>query len=451
MYTEAKFVETSNENLRRPLKTRVLTETKFEAQNAPPANSLFQPSTTEGLDEIIKSIGEGLDTTFSPVLLSSTVSTSVEPSQSELSSSEFSKVENDISRTQPETTTPITSRTTRRSNGRSRSSNTVSSPTVASRVRSRTRATRKPEEPSAGPTAGRTVHRGSRRRTDPAPVESRTRAPHVIQTAETVEVPTRSRNGRRIPVGRREEVTIPEKVTLDLPQSRRLGSRKSVETTTIRSRTRSRSRDIPPVIDEQKLEVLPLFERESKTVRPSRNVVSRRRNINSAEAVETSATENDIKVAPKPPKESVVIETRTESTIKRRKPVSKATSRSRKSPTSKATVQTTKPTTQTPKPTTQSPKPVIKQSVIAEVSEVTSKRTLTRHTKIPSRSKTETPKFVQRGTKKSEVNLVNVGKKSSITSSEEEIDDSDNYPEQFKALLQAKKQKKVSIVWVIIV
>ncbi|XP_044255740.1 mucin-2-like isoform X6 [Tribolium madens] len=439
LYTEAKFHETP-ESLRRPTKSRVLTETKYEAQNAPTSNALFQPSTTENLDEIIKSIGEGLDTTSSSVSLSSTLPSSLESLSSEITASEITKPDNDISRTQPETTTPITSRTTRRSNGRARSN--TASPTVASRVRSRTRATRRPEEPSSTPTAGRTVHRGARRRNEPSSVESRTRGPSVIQTAETVETPTRSRNGRRTPgtaARRNEEVTVPEKVTLDLPQSRRLGSRKSVETTTFRSRTRTRSRDIPPIIDEQKLEVLPLFERESKTVKPLRN--SRRRNINSAEEVETSATENDIKIAPKPPKESVVVATRTESTIKRRKIISKV---SRRSSTSKPTVQTSKPTVQTPKPTIATRKPVVKESVISEVSEVTSKRTVSRQNKL-ARAKTETPKFVQRGTKKSEIKLTNVVKnKSSVTSSEEEIDDSDNYPEQFKALLQAKKQKKES-------
>ncbi|KYB28058.1 hypothetical protein TcasGA2_TC007231 [Tribolium castaneum] len=440
LYTEAKFHETSE---RRPVKSRVLTETKFEAQNAPSSNALFQPSTTENLDEIIKSIGDVLDTTSSSVPLSSTLSSSSLESLSSELTSEVTKIDNDISRTQPETTTPITSRTTRRSNGRSRS-NVAASPTVASRVRSRTRATRRPEEPSPAPTAGRTVHRGARRRNEPPSVESRTRGPPVIQAAETVEAPTRSRNGRRTPgtaARRNEEVTVPEKVTLDLPQSRRLGSRKSVETTTFRSRSRTRSRDIPPIIDEQKLEVLPLFERESKTVRPLRSGNSRRRNINSAEEVETSATENDIKVGPKPPKETVVVETRTESTIKRRKIISKVSRRS--TTTSKPTVQTSKTTVQTPKSTIVTRKPVVKESVISEVSEVTSKRTVSRQNKA-ARTKTESPKFVQRGTKKSEINLTNVKSKSSVTSSEEEIDDSDNYPEQFKALLQAKKQKKES-------
>ncbi|XP_064214954.1 mucin-2 isoform X8 [Tribolium castaneum] len=440
LYTEAKFHETSE---RRPVKSRVLTETKFEAQNAPSSNALFQPSTTENLDEIIKSIGDVLDTTSSSVPLSSTLSSSSLESLSSELTSEVTKIDNDISRTQPETTTPITSRTTRRSNGRSRS-NVAASPTVASRVRSRTRATRRPEEPSPAPTAGRTVHRGARRRNEPPSVESRTRGPPVIQAAETMEAPTRSRNGRRTPgtaARKNEEVTVPEKVTLDLPQSRRLGSRKSVETTTFRSRSRTRSRDIPPIIDEQKLEVLPLFERESKTVRPLRSGNSRRRNINSAEEVETSATENDIKVGPKPPKETVVVETRTESTIKRRKIISKVSRRS--TTTSKPTVQTSKTTVQTPKSTIVTRKPVVKESVISEVSEVTSKRTVSRQNKA-ARTKTESPKFVQRGTKKSEINLTNVKSKSSVTSSEEEIDDSDNYPEQFKALLQAKKQKKES-------
>ncbi|XP_068907729.1 mucin-2-like isoform X5 [Tenebrio molitor] len=433
--------DTPIEPFRKSGKSRVLTENKFEAHNAPSSNALFQSATTESLDEALKSVDTGVvDTTSSSEPSSSTVSTNLESSASELTSGEISKIDNEISRSQPETTTPITSRTTRRSNGRSRShGGAAPSPTVASRARSRSRATRKPEEQSiATPAPSRPVHRGSRRRADSTGAEARTRGPSVIGAAETVELPSRSRTGRKIPGGtRRSEEKAPEKITIDLPQPRRSNGRKSVEVTTGRSRLRSRSREVPPVIDEQKLEVLPLFERETKTVRPVRKLVSRRRNLNSAEEVETSATENDVKVAPKPPRQSVVVETRTESSVKRRK-TNKLVTQGTK-PTVKSTIKsTTKPAVK------KSVKPVIKESVVSEVTEVTSKRTVTRKKLLP-RTNFESPGFTSRGVKKSEVNLTAVKKnKSGLTSSEEEIDDSDNYPEQFKALLQAKKQKKES-------
>lgn len=95
----------------------------------------------------------------------------------------------------------------------------------------------------------------------------------------------------------------------------------------------------------------------------------------------------------------------------------------------------------------------MKESVIAEVNEVTSKRTVIRRKSIglknviSAKIKEDKPKAPvgqvvtsSRGVKKSEVNLAEV-KKASENS--EEIDDSDNYPEPFKALIQAKKNKKV--------
>lgn len=96
--------------------------------------------------------------------------------------------------------------------------------------------------------------------------------------------------------------------------------------------------------------------------------------------------------------------------------------------------------------------PIVKESVIAEVSEVTSKRTVTRRKNlglknlISAKIKTEKPKVTvsqavtsSRGKKKSEV----LGEMKKSGENSEEVDESDNYPEPFKALIQAKKNKKV--------
>lgn len=56
-----------------------------------------------------------------------------------------------------------------------------------------------------------------------------------------------------------------------------------------------------------------------------------------------------------------------------------------------------------------------------------------------------------RGTKKSAIKLSDLKNKSGKLGSEEEIDDSDNYPEPFKALIQAKKEKVVHQVRCLII
>ncbi|CAG9863909.1 unnamed protein product [Phyllotreta striolata] len=75
-------------------------------------------------------------------------------------------------------------------------------------------------------------------------------------------------------------------------------------------------------------------------------------------------------------------------------------------------------------------KPQIRESVVSEVNEVTSRR------KVP-RKKIIKQKVApgSRGTKKSEVKLEK-------KQSSEEIDETDNYPEEFKALIKAKKEHK---------
>lgn len=391
---------------------------------------MHHASTTENLEEVIKSIGgsDFLDVTSAPSHFA--VSSSQAPikevsTETVISSTEIPRIENEIVKSLPvpSTTPKLVEQSrreplNRRTNGRNRSNtrNEDTSTTSRSRSRSRERPTRKPEEPQVSSSTPRNSSRGSRRRTETSTISSRTKGPSVL--SDDQELPSRSRTGRRIPNNSRknEESNKPEKITINLetfvtqkPNSNKRTTSTTQTTTTRSSRNRSRSRfrDVPPVIDEQKLEVLPLFEAEVKTVRPIRKMVkvlTRRKNFNSAEdPVETSATEN-VQVTKKPEvvvttpvakKESVVVETRTESSYRR------------------------------------VTRPKLKKDPVNSG----------RYTK---RVKVDAPKVsvsevVSRGKKKNEL------KKSGLTSSEEEIDVSDNYPEHFKALLQAKKHKEVSI------
>lgn len=216
-----------------------------------------------------------------------------------------------------------------------------------------------------------------------------------------------------------------------------------------RNANAARSRELPQIIDEQKLEVLPLFESEPKTVRPStrsrvkertlrtvegttkptKKVVRSRgkaRNSVSAEDVFlTSATETDLKFtkpndSPSVISVSVNVETRTESSSSfKRRPVNK--------------------------------KPQIKESVVSQITEITSKQTIPRRKNsnqnlISARSKVDSQKnrikekiIASRGNKKSEIRLNEI--KRSKGDGSDEIDESDNYPEPFKALINAKKSQ----------
>ncbi|XP_049825524.1 mucin-17 isoform X7 [Aethina tumida] len=480
-YEVSEIVEESPiDSFKRQSKPRVLTESRFEARNAP-KKPLFEPapSTPEPtVDELLKSFGSNLETTIPDISIttikqdldSTSEDSEIASANNVLPSTEPSKQDNEIKKENskaPETTTKTEQRRpqNRRVNvvarGRATPIQTEVS-TQASRTRGRTRPTRKPEVTSASTTTASTraaLRTGRRRSEIPEPIKSR--GPSVLLAEETREAPSRSRTGRRI--NNRVEEKSPEKITIDLnaapvtnsnsrsrfsgkptarsetsTPSRRAGSRFPSRTATteasrsttsalpvtkgtthvrkaLRSRTRVTTTTLsPPVFDEQKLEVLPLFETEAKTVLPAKT----KRNFSGEEM---SATETDNKFTAKPND----IQSRV--TVSHRVETRKQTYFKRK---------VTK-------------RPLVKETVVAEVTEVTSRSTARkRNNEIPveikGRIKVDDPKVsvsssISRGRKKSSAR-----NKSDLTSSEEDIEDGDNYPKEFKALIQAKKNKKES-------
>lgn len=466
-----------------------------------PADDTGVPETSSAPPETTNDIGgsgEISDTTFKTNLLD----ISSETSKSNEITREFTKTQ---AITTPKPTEGRRSQNgARRSNVRARTSSVEVSediPSQTPRTRTRTRPTRRPEDTSTQASqtvTSRASQRASRRRPESAQLAESSRKGPSVFVAEETQTVSRLRPGKKhyscrmsstdymIILGKRSgSLASPEKVILDIPSGRtkdasrkrtatpattttarseedpkkrpssRFPSRNFVSSTTPSSRARARSKDViptvneftvptvstkgrfrardfPPIIDEQKLEVLPLFEAEPKTVAPvvKPRSRSRTRSINhSHETIQMSATENDLKFTPKANEiprfsvsrtQTVNVETRTETSVKR-KPVTRA--------------------------------PIVKESVIAEVNEVTSKRTVTRRKNvglkniISAKIKTDKPKVSvsqvvtsSRGKKKSEVNLTEVKKSGG---SSEEIDEADNYPEPFKALIQAKKNKKV--------
>ncbi|KAJ8919541.1 hypothetical protein NQ315_002162, partial [Exocentrus adspersus] len=490
--------ESPIDSFRRQSKPRVLTETHFESVHAPkrklidpvqavteaPVEDLVRPA--ESNTEVPETSSAQTDATNDLTAVDDVADTTFKTNSLDVSSeiSRTNEITKEFTKTQPITTPrPTESRRgqngARRSNIRSRTSSvdeTATQTAARSRSRSVTRPTRRPEETAtqaqAQAAVPRATQRGSRRRPEsstPLAEAASRKGPSVFVAEETQEI-SRVRPGRRIGPS-----AAPERITLDLPgrdvtrkrtsipaaattsrngddprkrnssrfQSRNLesssgrsGSRSRSrnvipsidEYSTASSKGRFRARDFPPIIDEQKLEVLPLFETEPKTVAPvaKPRSGSRARTINhSQETIQTSATENDVNFTPKANEtptfsvsRTVNVETRTETSTKR-KPVTR--------------------------------RPVVKESVIAEVSEVTSKRTVTRRlkTKVKAGPKGSSGQNVNRGKKKSEVGLVDAKKSEG---SSEEIDESDNYPEPFKALIQAKKgNKKVMVLILLLV
>lgn len=349
----------------------------------------------------------------------------------------------------------------RRNNIRSRVNNnlqenlTVHRASASARVRTRTRAPKHIDSVANSVTPKNLERSFSRRR----PAVS-TDAPLVDFGTEVIQTEPRFKTYRKL------EVPInSEKTTVDIassratrrkfvgqvspstpkavePQGRRSNFRSKTETiATFPSRNLFKPRDQPPNIDEQKLEVLPLFENEPKTVKPldrsrprerapkkvesttlsSRSLRSRgrtRTTIPAEETFLTSATETDVKFtkAPEPPSivsVSVNVETRTESSFEKR-PINK--------------------------------KSQTKESVVSEITEVTSKKIVTRRrnqldNSVLPKDKSNNHRIKKivafRGRKKSEVDFNNI--KRSKGDSSDEVDESDNYPEPFKALIHAKK------------
>ncbi|KAG5873563.1 hypothetical protein JTB14_016009 [Gonioctena quinquepunctata] len=489
--------ETVHEPFRRLKKTRVLTESNFEAQN-PPRRNFIQalPGASEYADsppprrQSVQSIPVAQENTVRKVkklvhqesstvpppsnlveeesnAVEEPVDTTAKSASLEVASEESTSEETqgEILKTQTVSTTTMLPEAPRSQNGGNRRSGARRNPnafaaeatTSAGRSRMRTRGTRGPDtlfEPAPSAISSRT----SRRRIDSTvPVEGTRKGPSVF-SADFLPREGRSRTGRRT------EALAPEKITLDLPSRDKSSARKKTSSTTKRSiddprnrsswkqsppssvtsRGRSRSRDLPPVIDETKLEVLPLFENEPKLVQTDTRSRSRSRSASRTddvatnfiqesrtknklseelpvqESIQTSATDTDLKLT-KPDRVtmSVNVETRSESSLPSRKP------------------------TQTSPP---------KESVVSEVSEITSRRTVLRRKTLrgvikPSSNDVK-PKILigklvpgSRGQKKSEIKLDGVVKKGSS----DEIDESDNYPETFKALIKAKKGEKESM------
>ncbi|KAL3266243.1 hypothetical protein HHI36_010424 [Cryptolaemus montrouzieri] len=242
-------------------------------------------------------------------------------------------------------------------------------------IRSNPRAAKKLTDPKPSDEVPvRTNRRGGRRRpeisTTSAPYPRR--GPSVFSTSDDI-ASTRSRTGRKITrvepdtnkqvdsrQTSRSRNSRPVTENIETPverstaSSRRQGSRLRTEAPSSRHRFNGRTLSN---IDETKLEVLPLFEGETKIISEPR----RRTN----QFASPSISDNK----------------RVE----------------------------------------------IRESVVSEVTEVTSKRTITRK---PLRRPTE--------------NKYSQTRSNTLTSSEEDISDADNYPEPYKALLQSKKFAKGS-------
>lgn len=232
-----------------------------------------------------------------------------------------------------------------------------------------------------------------------------------------------------------------------------------------RGRGRVRSRLNPLDLDDQKLEVLPLFESEEvKTVRKSPTARSSNRSFKSRSRFDNIedmevATTDQVKVTVK--KAEFVPSTTASSVVNsRRQTVSVRDELILKDDAYQSgPVRTRIDISEKPIART-----TVKESVqVSEITEVTSKKKIGR--KGVRKTLVSTPKptisnlvfvkvdeptvsvsqVISRGTKKAEVKV--------SAKSSEEIDESDNYPEAFKALIKAKEQKvkkgKVNISFVI--
>lgn len=300
-------------------------------------------------------------------------------------------------------------------------SNTTPRNEAATPGRSRTRANRKPTEVVQTVTVP--ARRSGRRRTETSTTSAPPprRGPSVFSTIED-SPSTRSRTGRKIG----EEVTKTQ--TDQTHNIRSAGSRGRTRGTSVpsdqlgsssssRQTFRSRNHDqgtkpsrqrfnprSPLNIDESKLEVLPLFEGETKIIsEPGRK-------HNQLDELINSVTESENRVINPPERVAPSISISSDVSVSSKVSSMKITSRRK-----------------------HQRKPEVKESVISQVTEVTSKRTITR-------------KPIARPSGKSLTNKNTVGKNlNGLTSSEEDISESDNYPAPFKALIQSKKQVKVGI------
>nr|CAI5826481.1 unnamed protein product [Callosobruchus analis] len=450
--------ESPIDSFKRQSKPRVLTENIFEVSTTSRSTSSEEISSTSELtktSEVSLAEASSTEETY----------TAANSENIETPSAELSLESHEISRTQPVSTTARTTqeptKSIRRPNGR-RSSASEEVTTFSSRSRARSRASevasavRSTRAPKRRPESSTLLAEASRRGPsvfDAPQTELRARPGRRTDTASTERSSGRSSisstERSRSRSGRRLETLRPEKISLDIPKeqpnrsksfpSRNSGGQtKNKEITTPKTPPsrggKFRARTTTPVIDEQKLEVLPLFETEPKTVQPPTRSRSRTK--------ERRDSENEV-VTIKPSRrsgrarnfksdtEDPLLASSTETDIQFQKPeVSSEVTVSAESKTERSTRRRN---------------PQIKESVvISEVSEVTSKKVVTRRKNTVTNDVGEKVKFigkiVPRGRKKSEVKLNEVKRKSDDS---EEVDESDNYPEPFKALIQAKKGKQV--------
>ncbi|CAH0560279.1 unnamed protein product [Brassicogethes aeneus] len=420
------------ESFRRQSKPRILTESRFEARNAPKKVVSEPASKPDTVDELFNSYGSNAADKTEAATAETTVKQEVtSEAESSTASTEAAKQENEIkretTRSQSEVTTPKTAPKRRTNVIRSRvnPSQVPAESTTTGRSRVRTRATRRPDESSS--TAAPLLRSSGR--------SSRRNGASLFVAEESQDAPSRSRTGRRI--NAREEVVPGDLITASTTRTRVVTNRKPLGSTTIKPTTgrrgssrfasslpstttvipardavtpkktlRSRTRVTPPVFDETKLEVLPLFEVEAKTVLPPGDILK------------PSASGSKSRYPSKP------------NDISSRVTVSHR-------------VETRRQTYFRQKTTTR--KPQIKETVVAQISEVTSRSSRKRNNEIPVDAKSRvTQPRISIGSVASRRKPASALNRSTLTKSEEEIDDSDNYPPQFKALLQAKKLKQES-------
>ncbi|XP_017779980.1 PREDICTED: mucin-2-like [Nicrophorus vespilloides] len=435
LYEVEEVVDDIPETTRRIAKPRVITETKFEATNAP-KTKLFEPAPvaaeTAPPEESIKPFND---------VPEKELPEDVDITTMQLEMDEVEKISSTSSSTTTTTTTPApsteASSSRRGSNLRrgQRPALTTESVPTAARTRTRVRTNRKQEDSSESTTSSsRTNFRAGRRR--PEKETLRGRGPSILENEE--EVSAKPRNERRTGSQRRKvevstttEQIEPQKTrsrtstsrgrktetqaaaSTRQPSRRRINTRpdnvkesvKTVEASTTprpERSSRGRSRARFNVVDETKLEVLPLFEAEPKVV-PRTSSRRGRTRAPVDEFVASSTVENPIRHAPPPTSTSRSV------TISSRQ---------------------NKITTETKQVTE---KPITKETVQSEVSEVISTRKVMRRKKVEVKKK-----LLDRGTTKSEVQLTNVKSKDDS----DEVDDTDNYPPQFKALIQAKTKEE---------
>ncbi|XP_056631145.1 mucin-2-like isoform X2 [Diorhabda sublineata] len=295
--------------------------------------------------------------------------------------------------------------------------------------------------------------RGYRRRKESV-LEPR-KGPSVF-SADTEFQERRPRTERKINMSTSEKVMIAYFPTRSRYNTTTRKLSNITPTTSAPNGNRLRSREMP-VFDEQKLEVLPLFEEEPKLLHT--------RFTNRADATLSRSVKKEVSNEDTSPKRGENTDIRTGKRVafnekpifneknatvprSRRRGNSDSTQKSINKPEKTITKPTNTPSrskvvvnaeTKTESSVEQAlpiRKNEIKESVVSEVNEVTSRRKISRKkvanlTELQEKSRSSG----SRGNKKSE---------EFTKASSEEIGESDNYPEEFKALIKAKKENKIN-------